>query len=220
MNSIDILLVHRDNEEHSVADFLASMREMREASLIREYGFSNWELGRFAEAIRVAVHMGISPPALLSNQLSMARPTRPPYPGSVTASSMDWLTWLEKQQQTLLAWSSLARGYFTHNQEPEAVSYWDSAANRSIRETAQNIARTHGVPTISVALWWVLNQGFPTYAAVGPRSAAEINLLVDSLTLSLSPSEVDRLTEQISAARSGRIGHSRASGEAATPGRQ
>ena len=97
---------------------------------------------------------------------------------------------------TLMPWSSQARGFFTgraspeDKSDPELVRCWYSDDNFRRLERANELAAKRGVPAITVALAWVLNQDFQTFPLIGPRLLSETRTSFLALDLELSPEEV------------------------------
>jgi aryl-alcohol dehydrogenase-like predicted oxidoreductase len=55
---------------------------------------------------------------------------------------------------------------------------------------AEELARKKGVLPINIALAYVLNQPFPTFAIIGPRVLAETRTSLPAVTVTLTPEEV------------------------------
>jgi aryl-alcohol dehydrogenase-like predicted oxidoreductase len=96
----------------------------------------------------------------------------------------------------LLAWSSQARGFFTGRAHPdkkddaELVRCWYSDDNFQRRERAVELAKKKGVDPINIALAYVLNQPFNSFALVGPRVIAETVSTLRGFPIALTPEEM------------------------------
>ncbi len=91
----------------------------------------------------------------------------------------------------MLAWSSQAQGWFSGNYSPDAdvVRVYDSPENRERLRRAQELGERKGADANAVALAWVLEQPFPTWALVGPRTVEQMRASVAALDVRLTPDE-------------------------------
>jgi predicted dehydrogenase/aryl-alcohol dehydrogenase-like predicted oxidoreductase len=201
-----IYIMHRDNPEVPVGEFVDALNRLHKAGRIGVFGGSNWSPTRFAEANAYAAKHGLEPMRLLNNNLSLAVMERPVWAGCITSNTPEALAFLRKGNVTHLSWSSQARGYFL----PEPLrarlpadvgpdACFGSLANAERRSRAEMLAARNGVTAHNVATAWVLAQTFPSYALVGPRSPGEIASTLPALVLSLSPGEVAWLNLEIDA---------------------
>jgi aryl-alcohol dehydrogenase-like predicted oxidoreductase len=200
LDHLDIYLLHRDNEDVPVAEFVDLLDEHRRAGRITAYGVSNWTPRRFDEANEYAGRTGRQPFALLSNQLSLARAYDVPWPGCRHVSDDASRTWLRERNVTLLAWSSQARGFFTGRARPEdradeeLVRCFYSDGNFERLRRAQELAGRHGVEPTAIALAWLLHQPYPVFPVIGPRQLSETRSSMTALSVTLTPDELTWLT--------------------------
>jgi aryl-alcohol dehydrogenase-like predicted oxidoreductase len=193
---VDIYMLHRDNPEVSVAEWMDALNEEVKAGRIRALGASNWTPERVDEANAYAREKGLAPFSAVSNNLSLARMNVAPWVGCITASDPSIYEWHRKTGMTLMPWSSQARGFFTGRAHPddrsdeELVRCWYSDGNFERLERALELAAKRDVPAIAVALAWVLNQEFPTFPLIGPRLISETRTSFQALELELTPDEV------------------------------
>jgi aryl-alcohol dehydrogenase-like predicted oxidoreductase len=96
----------------------------------------------------------------------------------------------------LLAWSSQARGFFLEGraaperlEDEELVRGWYAEDNFQRLARVNELARRKGVRPINIALAYVLNQPFPTFALIGPRSLSETRTSLLALGVTLSEQE-------------------------------
>ncbi len=192
-----IYIMHRDNAEVPVGEFVDALNRLREAGKIGIFGGSNWSPARFAEANAYAAAEGLEPMRILNNNLSLAVMERPVWPGCVTSNSTETLGFLRDNDVMHLSWSSAARGYFLPadlrdrlptETGPEAC--FGSDANAERRRRAETIAVERGVSAHNVATAWVLGQSFPSFALIGPRSPGEIASTLPVFDIELAPSEI------------------------------
>ncbi|GAB2613085.1 aldo/keto reductase [Kribbella endophytica] len=197
---VDLYLMHRDNEEIPVGEFVDAMDEQFRAGRFKAFGGSNWTTARFDEANEYAVANGKQPLTLLSNHLSLARAYDVPWKGCRHVSDDESQVWLRERQVALFPWSSQARGFFTGRAKPEDTSdeelvrcfYSDENFQRLDR--ARELASAKGVEPTAIALAWLLHQPYPVFPLIGPRQISETRTSVPGLSVTLSGDEVAYLT--------------------------
>lgn len=193
---VDIYMLHRDNPEIPVEAFIDELNAHQRAGRIRVFGASNWSIERFAAANAYAAASGQQGFAALSNNFSLARMVEPVWAGCIAASDPASREWLARTQTPLFPWSSQARGFFTgrahpdDRSDPELVRCWYSEDNFRRLERVKAMAAERGVTPIAVALAYVLNQPFPTFPLIGPRTLAETRSSLGGLAVTLSAEEV------------------------------
>ena len=198
MDRVDIWMMHRDNPEVPVGEFIDVLNEHRNAGRCTLFGVSNWSLDRLRKAQAYAKRHGQAFFSVLSNQFSLAEMIDSPWPEILCLSANDpaFRRWLRQTQMPLLPWSSQARGFFTERagrdrrDEPEIVRCWYSDANFVRRDRAYELARKKNVEPINIALAWVLRQPFPTFPMIGPRRHRELWSCLQALAVELTPAEM------------------------------
>ncbi len=195
MEYLDIYMMHRDNPDIPVADFVDLLNEHQRAGRIRVFGVSNWTTTRVELANAYARMKGLNGIVAVSNNFSLARMVEPVWAGSLAASDAESRAWFTQTQMPLMAWSSGARGFFARG-NPENVSdaalvtSWYSDDNFRRLARAQELAAKYGVTPVHIALAYVLCQPFPAYALVGPASLAETRTTMPALGVKLTPDEL------------------------------
>jgi predicted dehydrogenase/aryl-alcohol dehydrogenase-like predicted oxidoreductase len=193
---LDLYLMHRDNPEIPVGEFVDVLNEHKKAGRINVFGGSNWSIDRINAANRYAKRKQLIGFSVLSNNFSLARMVDPVWAGCISASDPQTRKWLKKTQIPLFAWSSQARGFFTDRagrdklDDTELVRCWYADDNFDRRERALLLAEKKNVSPIAIAGAYVLNQPFPTFALIGPRFINETTSSLDSLTIELTPKEL------------------------------
>ncbi|WP_428940890.1 aldo/keto reductase [Fontivita pretiosa] len=197
IDQADIYLMHRDNPEISVAEFVEVLNEHQRAGRIRVFGGSNWTLARIEEANEYAARKGLSGFSVLSNNFSLARMIQAPWKDCLSASDPQSRAWLTRTQMPLLSWSSQARGFFVPGRahpdkrdDSELVRCWYSEDNFQRLARVNELASKKNVPPISIALAYVLHQPFPTFALIGPRLLSETRTSFEALSVELTPQEL------------------------------
>lgn len=195
----DIYIMHRDNLDVPVGEFVNVLNEHRDAGRMRLFGGSNWSIPRLVEANEYAAKRGLAGFSVLNNQMSLASMISPVWKDCLSVSDDESMQWLRDNQFPLLAWSSQARGFFTaragedKRDDAELVRCWYSADNFERKRRAAILARQKGVEEINIALAYVLCQPIPVWTLVGPATIAETRSCFRALEISLSPEELDWL---------------------------
>ena len=192
-----VYIMHRDNAEVPVAEFVDVLDDLHSRGLIGAIGGSNWSVTRFAEARAYAQANGRRGLSLLNNNLSLAVMERPVWAGCITSNQPEALAFLRAGGVTHLSWSSQARGYFMGAGERTALpddtapdTCFASADNEERRRRAETLAAEYGVHPHNIATAWALGQGFPSLALIGPRTIDEIRTTLPALGLQLSAGEI------------------------------
>jgi aryl-alcohol dehydrogenase-like predicted oxidoreductase/predicted dehydrogenase len=191
----DIYLMHRDNPDVPVGEFVDVLDEHRRSGRIHVAGVSNWSLERFDEANAYARANGRLELGVLSNHFGLAEAYDVPWAGCRHVTDPASKRWLEERQVPLLPWSSQARGFFARARpdfldDEELVRCYYSDDNFERLRRAQQLGDEFGVPATAVALAYVLAQPFPTFPLFGPRTIAEARSSMTGLTIELTPEQV------------------------------
>jgi len=193
---VDLYLMHRDNPDIPVGEFVDVLNQLLKAGKLRAFGGSNWTLERVAAANRYAKRKGLTGFAAISNQFSLAEMVAPVWAGCVSVSDATSRKWLKKQQLPNFCWSSQARGFFSgyaqpdNHSDPELVRCWYSDDNFLRLERVKELAKKRGALPINVALAYVLAQPLPLFALIGPRTLQELRTTLPALKLELTPKEL------------------------------
>ncbi|HVT87895.1 MAG TPA: aldo/keto reductase [Tepidisphaeraceae bacterium] len=193
----DIYMLHRDNPDVPVGEFVDVLNLHRLAGRIKIFGGSNWSIDRIRQANEYAMKNKLIPFSVVSNQFSLARMIEPIWKGCFSASDDESRSWLEQAQMPLLAWSSQSRGFFVQadpNINPtaaaELVRCWYSPENSERLHRVNILALKKKVLPINIALAYVLNQPFPTFALIGPRKIEETRISLKALNVELTTEEM------------------------------
>ncbi|RYX84740.1 oxidoreductase [bacterium] len=195
IESGDIYMLHRDNLQIPIGEWVEALNEGLTKGLYRAYGGSNWSLERLSEANEYARSHGLQGFSSASNNFSLARMVKPVWGGCISSSDAESRVWFEQTQTALFSWSSQARGFFARadrdfTSDAELVRSWYSDDNFERLARAQKLADERGVSTVVVAAAYVLAQPFPIFALIGPRSVSETRDSFEALGLELSPQEI------------------------------
>jgi len=191
----DIYTMHRDNPAIPAGEFIDVVNEHMRAGRIHAFGVSNWSLDRVEEANAYAKAHGLRGISGVSNNFSLARMVEAPWDGCIAASDPASRAWFMKTRLPLLAWSSQAQGFFALGDTPEWPSLWmarcwSSEDNFQRLARAKELGQKYGVSALNIALAYVLNQPFPTFALVGPQTPTEVRTTMPALGITLTEEEM------------------------------
>src|SRR5262249_44346940 len=93
---VDIYMMHRDNVQVPVGEFITILNEHKNAGRMRVFGPSNWSIERVEEANRWAAEHGMTGFSAMSNNFSLARMVDPVWAGCIAASDPQSRAWLTK----------------------------------------------------------------------------------------------------------------------------
>src|SRR6266498_3179180 len=111
-DTIDLYLLHRDDEAVPVGPLIEALNQEQARGRIRALGASNWRVERITEANQYAAEHGLNGFAISSPNLSLAHPKKMLFPGTLFADDVT-RQWHKTHQFPLLAWSSLASGFMS-----------------------------------------------------------------------------------------------------------
>ena len=211
----DIYIMHRDNTEIPVDEFIDVLNEEKNKGRIKIFGGSNWTLSRFKEANNWAEENNKVKFSVLNNNLALCKMIKPLWDGCISSNEQEILTYLESTKTAHLSWSSQGRGYFLpdditqqieekitkdesswrqpgeHSSGP--LSCFDSEDNRERKVRAIDLAKKLNTDSQNIAGAWPLNLDFPSFALIGPRIISEIDSSLKNLDLELTREQVNWL---------------------------
>ncbi|WJL96764.1 aldo/keto reductase [Microbacterium sp. ET2] len=191
----DMYFMHRDNPDIPVGEFVDVLDEHYRAGRVRAFGGSNWTTARIDEANRYARENGKQGFTILSNHFGLAQAIELPWKGCQHATDPESKAWLERTGTPLFPWSSQARGFFSRadpedTSDPQLVRCYYSDGNFERLRRARALASERRVEPTAVALAYVLQQPFPTFPLIGPRTVTETRTSLAALDVVLTPEEV------------------------------
>jgi aryl-alcohol dehydrogenase-like predicted oxidoreductase len=192
---IDLYALHRDDPDVPAGTVIDILNEHMQAGKIRAIGASNWTYKRIQEANDYAEQNGLTGFTFSSTNLSLAKMIEPRWAGCVPADAAT-CRWHESTRMPLLSWSSLGGGFmagrFSSDQpdNEEMVRTYYSEANWKRLERTNQLAKDKGVPSVQLALAYVLNQTFPTCALAAAYTLEELDSNLAAAGISLTPEEV------------------------------
>ncbi len=191
-----IYIMHRDNPDVPVGEFIDVLNHLHETGKIGIFGGSNWSIDRFAQANSFASANRMQGFSALNNNLSLAVMERPVWPGCISANNHEALSAMRDGNVAHFSWSSQARGYFLPKELRDRLpvdtapeTCFGSEANAERRRRAEELAQERGVSAHNIATAWVLAQSFPSFALIGPRSPGEIASTLPGVSVNLTSQE-------------------------------
>jgi aryl-alcohol dehydrogenase-like predicted oxidoreductase len=188
LDHINVFILHRDDESLPVGAWAEPLLEQVAAGRIGAFGVSNWTVARVRELRENLDANDAERLVAFSNHFSLGEMVTPPWAGCL-ASSREELGALGELGLKLLAWSSLATGFFSGRATP----HWDSPGNRQRRDRAAELAERLGTSASAVALAYVLNQPEHVLPVVGTGSEAHLDEALDAAGIRLSGEQLDWL---------------------------
>jgi aryl-alcohol dehydrogenase-like predicted oxidoreductase len=201
---IDLFLLHRDDPAVPVGPIIEALNDLKNEGKIILFGASNWTQKRLEEAREYAGKNGLSAFSVASNQYSLAIQYDDPYPGtlSINSSSDDseW-KWYKETQYPLLAWSSLARGFFSGKFSRDNVAaFTDPQSLISIRcyarednfirlNRARQLAEAKGTTVPQIALAYIFQQPLNCFAITGSLNPAHFRENIEALEIDMTEKE-------------------------------
>jgi aryl-alcohol dehydrogenase-like predicted oxidoreductase len=196
----DLYMMHRDNPDIPVGEFVDVMNELKDNGLLHAFGGSNWSTERLQAARDYAAAHGKTGFALSSPNVSLARWNRPVWEGCVTATDAASRDWYERTQMALFAWSSQAQGFLTGRYTPEdreqlgedseVVQVWFNDDNFERLARVRKLASDRGLDLSAISLAYVLCLPLNLFALVGPQTIDELNQALAAVQLNLTADEV------------------------------
>jgi aryl-alcohol dehydrogenase-like predicted oxidoreductase len=210
VDTIDLYLLHRDDPSVPVGPIVEVLNEHRAAGRIHAFGASNWRHERIAAANEYAAAYGLTPFVASSPHLSLAIQFKPPWPNCVTLTGPENAAarrWYGEHPLPVLAWSSLAGGFFSGRFRRDNLATFSSYLDRLCVESycyednfhrldrAQQLAAEKGLSLPQLALAYVFSQPLELYALVGCASGAEFAANLAASRIRLTPAELHWLDE-------------------------
>ena len=185
LERLDVFLLHRDDPSLPAGEFAEALLDQVAAGRIGGFGVSNWTVPRLRELHAYLDQDGARHLMAFSNHFSLAEMVSAPWDGCL-AVSREELDELADLGVKVLAWSSLATGFFGGRETP----HWDSPANRARRERAAELGDRLGSSTAAVALAYVLHQPGDVLPVVRTGSEEHLDEMLAAAELRLGDDEL------------------------------
>ena len=202
---IDLWMFHRDDPTQPVGPLMEALARQVAAGRIGGFGGSNWTTARVREAIDYCTRHDLPGFAASSPNYSLAEQIDSPWgPDCVTISGPAHAAdrdWYARSQLPVLAWSSLARGFFSGRisrakqaelpslLEEHTIRCYVCESNWQRLERVETLAKEKGLSVPQLALAYVLTDPMRVFALVGAHSPAEIEANIAVIETALSEAE-------------------------------
>ena len=201
---IDLFLLHRDDPAVPVGPIIEVLNDLRDEGRIVLFGASNWNWRRLQAAGEYADKNGLSTFSVASNQYSLAIQYDDPYPGTLSMNSPaddSERHWYEQTQYPLLAWSSLARGFFsgkftrdnrsdfTDPQSCISIRCYGREDNFGRLDRARQLAERKGATVPQIALAYIFQQRLNCFAITSSLSTAHFRKNIEALGIGMTEEE-------------------------------
>jgi aryl-alcohol dehydrogenase-like predicted oxidoreductase len=189
---LDVYYAHLDDESVPQLDYVTAFGDLVKAGKVRELGASNFSYERLTSAITMAREAGLAAFSVAQDKYSLVH------------RELDAiLPKLSGVGVTELPYQTLASGFLTGKYRPgtavdsvragAASQYLNDPNNVTLLGTLDVIAASHGVSVTAVALAWVRQQTGVGAPIASARTAGQLDALIESFGLTLTPAELDQL---------------------------
>ena len=195
-NIADILILHHHNKQVPIGEYVDALNDIKSLGKIKLFGISNISKERFDESLKWSKKNNKIPFSIINNQFSLAKMEKPLWPDCLSISDYDYIKYLENNKITHFAWSSQARGFFIKENFIQKLlkrkfhrylkDCFNNSENIKKRKKAEELSYKYNCSSNDIALSWVLNQKFPSYAIIGPKNKSELRFSMNSLNIMLS----------------------------------
>ena len=214
IETADIYIMHRDNKDIPVGEFVDVLNEEVNKGRIKIFGGSNWTLNRFQEANNWADSHQKNKFSILNNNLALSKMINPLWDGCISSNDDEILQYLEETQTAHLSWSSQGRGYFLPDEITQKIedditanetwrkpgehssgplSCFESEDNRERKKRAFELASKMNVESQNIAGAWPINLNFPSFALIGPRINSELDSSLSNVDIEMTKDQVNWL---------------------------
>ena len=202
---VDVYLLHRDDPAFPVGPIVEAFNEHLQAGRIHAFGGSNWTRRRIAEANAYAMAHGLTPFVVSSPNYGLAEQVKGPWgPDMISISGPNKRaarTWYEANQMPVLAYSSLARGFFSGRITRETFEEMKSTLHEGCinaycheqnfrrLDRAMLLAREKAITVPQVVLAYMLGSSLNVFPLVGARNGGEFRENLDAFDIALTEKE-------------------------------
>jgi aryl-alcohol dehydrogenase-like predicted oxidoreductase len=195
---IDLYQIHRFDPEIPIEETLEALNDIVRAGKVRYIGGSTMLAYQFAKMLNVSERNGWARFVTMQPQYNLI----------YREEEREMLPLCAEEKIGVLPWSPVARGKLTRpfseqgateRDRTDKVSqklYAETAdADRKVIDAVERVAKTRGVPMAQVALAWVRQQPAVTCPIVGATKLHHLDDALGSLSLTLSPEEMEAVEE-------------------------
>ena len=199
LNTVDILILHHHNKQVPISEYVDALNEIKFSGKIKIFGISNINKERFDDSLKWSKKHNKIPFSIINNQFSLAKMEKPLWPDCLSISDKNYINYLENNNISHFGWSSQARGFFIKKNfiknffrrrfHKYLKQCFYSRDNIEKRKRANELAKKYNCSPNDIALSWVINQKFPSYAIIGSKNINQLNFSINSINIKLTEEE-------------------------------
>jgi aryl-alcohol dehydrogenase-like predicted oxidoreductase len=191
---VDLYYAHRDEETTPLDEIASGFGALVKAGKVRELGASNFTAERLGAALQAAERQGATPYTVLQNEYNLVR--RAEYGPDLQQLCL-------ARGIAMLPFFGLASGFLTgkyRSTDDFAQSARGSGMDRffsvgvPVLEAMDAVARESGASHAAIALAWLRVQPGIAAPIASARTPEQLDALLESVSLELTPDQLDRLT--------------------------
>jgi len=203
---IDIYLLHRDDPNTSVQEFIDTLNEVMDEGKVRVIGVSNWTIDRIKEANEYAASKGLKGFTVSSPNYGLGIQVNDLWGGGCISISgeekADDRKWYKDKQMPIVAYSSLARGFFSGRFKSGDVegarAFLDEFAqvgylcdeNMERLSRAEKLAEKYNTSVSSIAMRYIFSSDMNVFGVVSSLNINRIKENVDAASHILTKDDV------------------------------
>ena len=199
LNTVDILILHHHNKQVPISEYVDALNEIKFSGKIKIFGISNINKERFDDSLKWSKKHNKIPFSIINNQFSLAKMEKPLWPDCLSISDKNYINYLENNNISHFGWSSQARGFFIKENfikkffrrrfHKYLKQCFYSSDNIEKRKRTNELAKKYNCSPNDIALSWVINQKFPSYAIIGSKNINQLNFSINSINIKLTEEE-------------------------------
>lgn len=208
---VDIFLLHRDDPKTPISEYMETLNEFVSEGKVRLFGVSNWTTERIEEANDYAAARHMQGFTVSSPNYGLAVQVEDPWGGSCVTISGDESEkarrWYAENQMPVLAYSSLARGFFSgrfkSGDYEAAKKVLDEAGQKgylypvNMKRLArcEELAQKKHMTVAQIAMSYIFSNEMNVFALVSTTKAERMKDNIDAACHPLSKEEVKFLEQ-------------------------
>lgn len=195
VETIDLYFAHQDDEDVPQEDVLAAFDKLIQAGKVQAIGASNFHAARLKSALDLATRTGLPHYRALQNEYHLL--SRHKFEGELQDLCVQY-------NVGCVPYYGLASGYLTGKYRSEAdlgksvrggrMTAFMEAKGPAMLAAMDQIAAETGASLAQIALAWLTAQPGVTAPIASATSVAQVDELLGSLNLTLTPAQLDALT--------------------------
>lgn len=210
---IDIYLLHRDDRNVPVSEVIETLNEVKSAGKIKIFGVSNWTHERIEAANEYAYSKGLSGFSVSSPHYGLAVQVEDLWGGGCVTLTGDTnkiaRKWYEDNQMPVIAYSALARGFFSgafrSNDLERAKKVLDEYARKGYLyeinlerlRRAEILAEKYNTTVSMIAMRYMFSSKMNMYSVVSSSKPENIRMNVEATKNRLSDKDISFLEGSI-----------------------